>query len=52
MNADGQKLNGANRYSIRFAPGKLPPVNWFWSPTMYELPIELSRGQPTLPLLA
>jgi hypothetical protein len=38
IDADGQKLSGANRYSIRFAPGELPPVNAFWSLTMYELP--------------
>jgi hypothetical protein len=31
-----QKLDGANRYTLRFAPGQLPPVNAFWSLTMYE----------------
>jgi hypothetical protein len=36
-----QKLNGANRYTLRFAPGHLPPVNAFWSLTMYELPASL-----------
>ena len=41
VDADGQKLNGANRYTLRFAPGKLPPVNAFWSMTMYELPSSL-----------
>ena len=38
VDADGQKLEGTNRYSLRFAPGQLPPVNAFWSLTMYELP--------------
>jgi hypothetical protein len=38
VDADGQKLEGANRYSLRFAPGQLPPVYAFWSLTMYELP--------------
>ncbi len=41
VDADGQKLNGANRYSLRFAPGQLPPVHAFWSLTMYELPASL-----------
>jgi len=39
---DGKKpLSGANRYSLRFAPGQLPPVNAFWSLTLYELPSSL-----------
>ena len=38
VDADGKKLDGANRYTVRFAPGQLPPVNAFWSLTMYELP--------------
>jgi len=41
VDADGKKLDGANRYSVRFAPGQLPPVNAFWSLTMYELPSSL-----------
>lgn len=42
VDAAGQKLDGAsNRYTIRFAPGELPPVNAFWSLTMYELPASL-----------
>ena len=36
-----QKLDGANRYRLRFAPGQLPPVNAFWSLTLYELPSSL-----------
>ena len=35
----GQKLDGAqSRYTRRFLPDQLPPVNAFWSLTMYELP--------------
>jgi len=46
VDADGQKLNGANRYGLRFAPGQLPPVNAFWSLTMYELPASLLVANP------
>jgi hypothetical protein len=46
IDAEGQKLSGANRYSIRFAPGQLPPVNAFWSLTMYELPASLLVANP------
>jgi hypothetical protein len=42
----GQKLDGANRYAVRFAPGQLPPVNAFWSLTMYELPASLLVANP------
>ena len=41
-----QKLDGANRYILRFAPGQLPPVNAFWSLTMYELPASLLVANP------
>jgi hypothetical protein len=41
IDAEGQKLSGASRYTVRFAPGQLPPVNAFWSLTMYELPQSL-----------
>ena len=46
VDADGQKLDGANRYTLRFAPGQLPPVNAFWSLTMYELPASLLSANP------
>ena len=41
VDAAGQKLDGGNKYAIHFAPGQLPPVNAFWSLTMYELPSSL-----------
>jgi hypothetical protein len=46
VDSTGQKLNGANRYTLRFAPGQLPPVNAFWSLTMYELPASLLVANP------
>jgi hypothetical protein len=45
--ADGKPLDGANsRYTVRFEPGNLPPVNAFWSLTMYELPASLLTENP------
>src|SRR5258705_13105924 len=41
-----QKLDGAYCYALRFAPGQLPPVNAFWSLTMYELPASLLVANP------
>jgi hypothetical protein len=32
----GQKLDGANKYVIRFPKGQMPPVRGFWSLTMYD----------------
>lgn len=47
IDANGQKLDGAqNRYILRFAPGQFPPVNAFWSLTMYELPSRLLVANP------
>lgn len=34
----GQQLMGENSYKITFAKDKMPPVNGFWSITMYQLP--------------
>lgn len=42
----GQMLDGANRYTLRFAPGQMPPVNSFWSMTMYEQPASLLVANP------
>ena len=36
VDGDGRALNGGHRYVLRFEPGNLPPVNGFWSLTMYD----------------
>src|ERR1700683_1344085 len=41
-----QKLSGANKYTLGFAPGQLPPVNAFWSLTMYKMPESLLSDNP------
>jgi hypothetical protein len=41
----GAPLTGANNYTYRFPSGQLPPVNAFWSLTMYELPSSLLVAQ-------
>jgi hypothetical protein len=46
IDSDGKKLEGTNRYTLRFAPGQLPPVNAFWSLTMYYLPASLLVANP------
>ena len=46
IDAGGQKLDGANKYTVHFAPGQLPPVNAFWSLTMYDLPASLLVANP------
>jgi hypothetical protein len=42
----GQPLTGANTYTYRFDKDQLPPVNAFWSLTMYELPKSLLVANP------
>ena len=44
--AAGNRLDGANRYTLHFAPGQFPPVHAFWSLTMYELPSQLLVANP------
>lgn len=47
VDADGQPLDGAKHdYTLRFAPGQLPPVNAFWSVTMYTAPESLLYANP------
>jgi hypothetical protein len=46
VDADGEKLDGSHRYALRFDPGQLPPVNAFWSLTMYDVPDLLLVDNP------
>ncbi|ORA21165.1 DUF1254 domain-containing protein [Mycobacterium aquaticum] len=39
-------LAGTSSYTLRFAPGQLPPVNSFWSITMYKMPQSLLVANP------
>lgn len=36
LDAQGQRLNGAHSYTVTFAKGQLPPVQGFWSLTLYN----------------
>jgi len=37
VDSKGEKLTGANKYTLTFAKGETPPVNGFWSFTMYMI---------------
>jgi hypothetical protein len=48
LDASGGRLNGSNRYTVTFAKDQTPPVNGFWSLTLYNehhffAPNELKR---------
>jgi hypothetical protein len=46
VDSGSQKLTGANKYTLHFANGQLPPVNAFWSLTMYKMPESLLVANP------
>ena len=37
VDSKGEKLTGANNYTLTFPKDQTPPVNGFWSITMYEI---------------
>lgn len=37
VDSAGRPLSGANKYTLTFVKGQTPPVNGFWSITMYEI---------------
>jgi hypothetical protein len=36
VDGDGKPYSGANRYTLHFEKGKLPPAGAFWSITLYD----------------
>jgi hypothetical protein len=46
VDANHEKLDGAHRYTLRYAKGETPPANAFWSLTLYEMPQSLLHANP------
>jgi DNA sulfur modification protein DndE len=42
----GNKLDGNQRYVVRFEPGQLPPARAFWSVTLYDKNFFLAKDMP------
>ena len=36
LDGDGKPFNGANKYTLHFTKAEIPPVDAFWSLTMYD----------------
>ncbi len=46
LDNEGAALDGTNAYTLTFSKNSVPPVNAFWSLTMYELPSSLLTKNP------
>ena len=46
VDANKQPLDGSKRYVLRFSKDQVPPVKFFWSMTMYDLPDRLLVDNP------
>jgi hypothetical protein len=46
VDANKQPLDGSKRYVLRFSRDQVPPVKFFWSMTMYNLPDRLLVDNP------
>ena len=46
LDAEGKPLDGKNRYLLHFDKDQVPPVQFFWSQTMYSLPQRLLVANP------
>jgi hypothetical protein len=46
VDGNGQPLDGRNRYVLTFPKGALPPVNYFWSVTMYDAKTQVAVHNP------
>jgi hypothetical protein len=51
FDSTGQRLTGADNYTVTFAKDQLPPVNGFWSLTLYnkEHLVRTQQAQSFLP---